>query len=343
MKVPKITVLMPVHNGERYIEDAIESILAQTYTEYEIIIINDGSTDDSMTIIKSYNDTRIRIVHNYPKMGIVYSLNQGLSLARGDYVARMDCDDISLPHRFEKQIQFMEANPQVAICGSWVRVFGAESYLKKYPEHDEVIRTHLLFESPFAHPAIMMRRNSIIKENLAYRESFQHAEDYDLWSRVPRSLKFANLPIVLLKYRKHNGQVTNSFREKQLSISNMIRVNKLMELGIYASDRELDIHVLIARRTVNSSLEYIDIVKRWLINLYNKNNESKRYQEAAMLETLGLFWWESCFNSSGLGLVAWKSFKRCELSCCAHVDLKHQIAFLVKCFFKHEKSNRRIK
>ena len=172
---PLVSVVMPVYNAQKYLNKAIDSILAQTYKDFEFIIINDGSTDNSLQIIKKYQkkDKRI-IVKNKKNKGIVAALNDGIKLSRGKYLARMDADDISLPSRFEVQVNFMEKNSKIGVCGTWVEVFGEinKNYLLKFPINNELLKIRLLFSVPFAHPSIMMRRDLVVQYNLQYNKKY---------------------------------------------------------------------------------------------------------------------------------------------------------------------------
>jgi glycosyltransferase involved in cell wall biosynthesis len=177
-KNPKVTVLMPVYNGEKYLREAIESILNQTFIDFEFLIINDGSTDRSVEIIESYSDPRIRLVHNERNMKLIATLNKGLELARGEYIARMDCDDISLPERLAKQVAFMDANPEVGVLGTAFQTI--DSYGKS-------------LNSPILG---------------GYTPEAIHVEDYDLWRRLSGVTQFSNLQDVLIYLRKHDANVT---------------------------------------------------------------------------------------------------------------------------------------
>jgi len=149
---PEVTVLMSVYNGSKYLAEAIESILHQSYTDFEFLIINDGSTDLSEKIIKSYNDRRINYIKNNENIGLTRSLNKGLCLARGKYIARMDADDISMPDRFKEQVDFMEKNENVVACGTFIELFGIKTGKIKYPIKDKEIREKFIFNPPLAHP-----------------------------------------------------------------------------------------------------------------------------------------------------------------------------------------------
>jgi len=341
---PKITVLMPVFNGERYLVESVDSILDQSVKDFEFLIVDDGSTDDSAAILNRYVDPRIRLISNEKNKGLIYSLNRGLKLARGDYVARMDCDDLSLPRRLECQFNFMESNPDVVVCGCFTQTFGGggKARIGRYPLKDDLIRSWMLFGSPFAHPGVMLRRKQIVENNLFYRESYIHTEDYDLWSRISHTLKMANVPEVLLKYRRHKGQISSAFRDIQRANSDNVRLSLFKMLEVAPSSEELDLHIRIAHRRPEASLAFIDDVEGWLMKLLSANRVTKQYQDAAFLEILGNFWWETCFNASALGMTVWRRFRESKLARHARIDLKHQAAFVVRCLIKHKKSHQKI-
>ena len=200
---------MPVYNGEKFLKDAIEGVLNQTYKDFEFLILDDGSTDNSSKIAESFSDPRIKIV-KLNHGGIVKALNEGLKIMSGEYIVRVDADDISLPERFEKLLDYMEKNQDVAVCGSRaISINEKGEYIGEmnYPEiESEKIKKYALLHNPFIHPSVI-----ICKEALAevgnYRD-FKHIEDYELWTRVLAKFKGHNLPEPLLKYRIHQNQIT---------------------------------------------------------------------------------------------------------------------------------------
>ena len=212
---PKVTVLMPVYNGEKYLKKAIDSILCQTFKEFEFLIINDGSTDKSVEMIKTYSDPRIRLVENEENLGLIATLNKGIDLARGKYIARMDQDDISLPERLVKQIAFMDTHPEVGVCGTWAKIIDDQGRVISLRRTPKGKAAHRLCwrPTPFIHPSCMLR-SALIKE-YRYRSGFPHAEDYDLWLRLCLKTHFANIGEYLLLYRVHDTNKTR--RTEQLS------------------------------------------------------------------------------------------------------------------------------
>ena len=205
--MPKISVIMPAYNAEKYIKEAIDSILAQTFSDFEFIILDDGSTDGTAEIVRSYSDKRIRFVQNEHNLGIANTLNRGLDLAQGEYIARMDADDISLPERFEKQVSFMDKHPKTAVCATAIQCFGARNEQRIFSESASDLNIDLLFGCCFAHPSVMMRASDI---GNGYDPAFDKMEDYELWCRVAKNHDLASLPEILLKYRIHPGQVTQA-------------------------------------------------------------------------------------------------------------------------------------
>jgi glycosyltransferase involved in cell wall biosynthesis len=219
MKNPKVTILMPVYNGEKYLKEAIDSIISQTFSDFEFLIIDDGSTDSSLELIKSYDDQRIRLYVNDGNKGVVAALNRGIDLAKGKYIARMDCDDISMPGRLEKQVYFLDKNLKVGVCGTSA-VFIDENG-KELGAYDKESGDSLALEiwkpSPIIHPSAMIRVSSL--GQLRYKEEFIHAEDYGLWSEMSGFCKLDNLPERLLSYRVHGGNITKKHRVRQLESS----------------------------------------------------------------------------------------------------------------------------
>ena len=220
---PLISVAMPVYNGDRFLAKAISSILAQTFADFELIIIDDGSTDSSFQVSREYQerDARIRLISRESR-GLSTTLNEIIDLARGKWIARMDSDDISLPHRFERQLEWLEQTG-ADICGSWVKFFGlAHKRILKHPQTDDAIKMALLFGCPFAHPTVMMK--SELARQLRYDDAWETCQDYDLWERAARAKwQMTNVPEVLLLYRQHEAQISAAKSAKQQDLTQKIR------------------------------------------------------------------------------------------------------------------------
>ena len=237
--MPKISVIMPVYNGEKYLREAIDSILNQTLSDFEFIIINDASTDKTEEIINSYNDSRIKHLKNGTNLGVAGSLNRGLDDATGEYIARMDADDISLPMRFEKQVEFLDKNDDIAVCGCETMIFGSVGEQNTYTVFGkENMKINMLFSSCLAHPAVMMRKDVIDKEHYRYDSDFDKVEDYELWARIIRKYNMDNVKEVLFKYRVHEKQVTKNYNSEHNYRMTEIRRNILNALDIDFNESE---------------------------------------------------------------------------------------------------------
>jgi glycosyltransferase involved in cell wall biosynthesis len=214
--VPKVSVLMTMYNASRYLREAIESILQQTFTDYEFIIVDDGSTDSSVKIVESYADPRIRLLRLSRTGDMIDAPNEGLALARGEYIARMDADDVALPHRFEKQVARLDAHPEVGVLGTMVDVMDAsgqstmnEVWHTELPVDPLMIRWRLCLEDPIVQPSIMMRRALFLAYG-GYSHEDRHAEDYGLYLRYARHSAITSMDEILLRYRWHGGNITTT-------------------------------------------------------------------------------------------------------------------------------------
>lgn len=210
--LPVVSVVMSVRNGMPFLHDAINSILCQSLQNLEIIVLDNASTDSSIACIESFKDSRIKLIKNEKDIGLSASLNRGFSLARGKYIARMDADDISLPQRLELQVAFLEAHPDVGLCGGAYEVFGTWSAVCHPPLHSSDILANVFFQVPFAHPAVMYRKKMWDENRLKYDESLILTQDYKMWCEICFILeeKTANLSEVILKYRLHENNETQT-------------------------------------------------------------------------------------------------------------------------------------
>ena len=211
---PKISVVMSVYNGEKHLRESIESILNQTFTDFEFIIVNDGSTDNSLEIIKSYDDERIKIINNEENIGLTKSLNKAIKQARGVYIARQDADDISLSNRLELQFKFLEKHPEVALLGTGIYVIDENGdEIEKRIMHPNPKRS-LLKGNRFIHGSVMFRK-SVIDELGAYNETLRYSQDYELWLRLSKEYDVRNLTVPLYKLRMHKSSILSRKVEEQ--------------------------------------------------------------------------------------------------------------------------------
>ena len=210
---PRISVIMPAYNAARFIGKAVDGILAQTYGDFELIVVDDGSSDDTVAVLQGYDDERLRIMVNETNQGIVYALNKGIGAARGEFIARQDADDFSMPNRFEKQIAYMQDNPQCALLGARNKTMDIHGHeLKSPPPQNKtcaVTLDDLLVRNCLApHGAIMIRKSALDDVGL-YSPAFDRAEDYELWMRISRKYPAAKLPDILYVLRIHDKQISH--------------------------------------------------------------------------------------------------------------------------------------
>lgn len=312
MTAPRVTVLMPVYNGERYLREAMESILQQTFDDFEFLIINDGSTDSTANIVGSYSDKRIKLIHNDGNQGLVASLNKGLALARGEFIARMDADDISRSERLALQVRFMDANPLVGVCGSWVQFFPkSNSKIWKLPESSEEIRCWQFHSVGVAHPSVMLRRQLFMEHELVYDEHYRHIEDFELWGRAIRIMDFANIQKVLLNYRISPGRICTTYGDKQLAAIAPLRLQRVRELGIEPTLDQQQLHEMIMNIEMPADQEHLDRAEQWLLHLEAANRAVRVYPVNSFSRRLLEIWFSNCIYLADFSAC---SMRRCLMS-----------------------------
>ncbi|MEC0238022.1 glycosyltransferase [Paenibacillus kribbensis] len=250
--MPRASVILPVYNNAAFVLEAIHSILIQTYLDFELILIDDGSTDGSAHLISQITDPRVIKIFHSTNRGLVATLNEGLNMATGDYIVRMDSDDISTPDRLAVQISFMDQNPSIDLCGA-AYTTSIGGVIRYNPASHEEIRTWLLFHCCICHPAIIIRNSMIHRLGVQYDGNYPHAEDYELWNRLASQIQMANLPINLLYYRQHKGQVSIQHRAIQDVTARRIRQRQFSQMGLELSDEENQIMLDILQFNVNAN------------------------------------------------------------------------------------------
>lgn len=328
---PKISVVMSVYNGEKYLHEAIESIINQSLDDFEFVIINDASTDASLKIIESFRDPRILLITNETNLGLTKSLNKGLGIAKGEFIARMDADDICYPQRLEKQVAFFETDKDIALCGTWVTILGDTNRRGEYPvTHDEIKFTMLCYNA-FAHPTVMWRREVFEGMALKYDENYITAQDYELFSRLVHLVKTANIPEVLLYYREHENQVTKKRQLNQQTNAQIIKLAQLNFLELKPSGSELTAHLCLfdgqfIKNADPVTLRNADI---WMNKIVLANRIFHIYSEKLLLD-----YWRSKLFGSGLGIYNLQKWNvimgsYCNMNC--SISKRLTLKLLIKC------------
>lgn len=335
MSLPVISVVMAAYNSESYIVRAIESILNQSYPNIEFIIVNDASTDSTSVIIDEYAKKYPRIVklENIKNLGLASSLNKGFSYSSGKYIARMDCDDVSLKERLRKQFDFMEGNDDVSVCGTGAIVFGENNYETSHLLDSDDLSSALLFYNPIFHPSVMFRASCIGALENIYEDGRRRVEDLELWHRMAPNYKIVNLKENLICYRTYSPESVSK-RKSVVAHGNVIRKARLEDLVGLVTDDEFMLHMKIARCKRNDSLLFFQDSAVWLSNIILKNSQKKLYDTASLSRIVSMYWWSICVSSSELGLKAYRFyFSKPELTKYNPGIVKTGV-FLMKCLFK---------
>ena len=335
MTAPKVSVVMPVYNGEHYVREAIDSVLNQTFKDFELIVINDGSTDGSAQVIESYRDSRIIFLCNSENTGLANVRNKGLDVASGEYIAWLDCDDISLPRRLEKQVALLDADPRIGLCGTWVRTIGGSTEdVWKYLTDPEFLRARMLFDDPLATSSVMMRAACVREPKLRFNLEHPPAEDYELWERISREWKISNIPEILTLYRLHAMQTSLVKAQKQKDSVWVIQNRLLLQLGIEATDDEKRLHLDIGVGwRFLPDLDRIMLTETWLLKIAQANRVRKIFPEDALRRVLAERWLFAISAAAQIGLKAWALYHRSELSKWANKRLWRLARLFLRCIY----------
>lgn len=276
-----ISVVMPVYNTPiSFLKEAVDSILNQTVQDFEFIIVDDGSANEIKEYLEGLTDPRIRIIRNETNIGITKSLNIGFKTAHGQYIARMDADDISFPKRFEKQLAFMESNPDVIVCGAKAANLGTGSSLTNVKmESMDSYRVRMLFANPGpTHSTAFFRRQKLNQYRIEYDESLVYAQDYSLWMTISKRGRICILPEVLLYYRVHPDQISKAHREKQIQCDKATQRKLLTELLGNITEEELNLHYTWSTGYFRNSIisHQADL---WFDRIAKANQVTKEYDQ----------------------------------------------------------------
>ena len=323
---------MCVYNGEEYLKEAIQSILGQTFTDFEFLIVNDASEDRSAGILSAIADPRIRIIDNETNIGLTKSLNKALRLAKGEFIARMDADDRCHRERFNEQVKFLEDNPDIALCGTWVSYDENSHNEPGYPLMHEEIKAGTLSNNPFAHPSVMWRREEFERQGLTYNEDFRTSQDFELWSRAVHKVKTANIPRSLLFYRQHKGQISRARAENQQDNARKIKLSQLKYLGLSPDEKETTAHLCMVDggfRT-HQSAEIVKDADEWMYKIILANRQLGIYEERFLLEL-----WKSRFFGTSMysyDPAKWRVLRNSWCVKLCKVSRREKLKARIKCF-----------
>ena len=306
---PKVTVFIPVYNRELYIGDAIRSILEQRFQGFEILLVDDGSTDKSLDVIRSFKDPRITVACNEKNLGIPRTRNRGLELAKGEFIALLDSDDRAHPDRLHKQVAFLDDHPQYAQVGSWVQLMDRQGIalkrIKRQPVTPEEIKGELLFRCCLSNRTIM-GRTQILKQ-FGYRNDFPRCQDYDLHVRLSTQFKMGNIPECLVFGRIHPQQITALTPDLGDSKKCEIISFQLENLGVEYSAADLTPHLTLSRMRKLKFVPkaaYLRWAETWLLQLLRANQVTQVYSPDAFVKIIQKKWAHTCVRAiKGLGVA----------------------------------------
>ena len=281
---PVISVVMPVFNYGRYIKESIDSVLSQTFPDFELIIVNDGSTDYSSQIAHSYSDKRVRIIDFSENKGCYSARNAGMRTSEGKYICVMDADDVCLPDRLKNQYRFMEENPEIGLIGGALRLFN--SFLTNYRETDyETIKLYLLRFCYLCHPTCMIKSSLIEKYDLYYNESYRFASDYDWQVRSSSLFPVSNINDNVLLHRMHDQQITSDKKNDQAIFANQIRLRQLSFFDILPTENEKELHLSFIRGAFNEKFDK-EMIERWIVRLLEGNDRTRYFSHQKLQDFL---------------------------------------------------------
>ena len=308
---------MPVYNASKYLRQAIDSILNQTYSDFIFLIINDSSTDDSEKIIRSYTDKRIQYHKNEHNIGIALTLNKAIELTQTEYFARMDADDISVPNRLELQINFMKQHPEVGVCGGFFKKFGNENTLVTRFTEDEMLKATLFFANQICHPTVIVRTEVLKINNLnytipvEYNDNLKHTilelEDVFLWNKLKSKTRFANINEVLLHYRVEGQNFSTHSEEIIFERKKKYYLYLLNELNIIPSDKNLVLHISLTNFTHQATIADITNFRNHLHHILETNKKLNIYSPQALQKIIEQKWEQLFYFLPALGFkFVWK-------------------------------------
>lgn len=301
---PLISVIMSVYNEEQYLAEALESIRQQTYENWEMIIIDDCSTDRTPEILREFcdKDRRIHTYRNETNQGLTVNLNRALAYAQGDYIARMDGDDLSRADRFERQLAYLHDHPELMLISCRTETFGQLHLQSDVQGTPEVLRCRMLVRPVLAHPGFMARAEIYREQGYRYDESFQQAQDYEFAARLTGQYSIGICPQILLEYRAHKGQVSSKSGSKQFANADRVRAYLLAELGIELTEAEwTDYHRLVLEERTGDIQAY-QAVMRILERIETCNKERQIYDPQILKETLGELMADWMIRSKRIGV-----------------------------------------
>ena len=336
---PAISILMPAYNAAPFVAEAVASLLAQSYPHWELIVVDDASTDSTRDEIRKFSDPRIRIVERPTNQGLIAVLNLGLSLCRGTWIARMDADDICHPERLAKQMAFVNEHTDIQVLGTGVRFFrnnteGARVWSQEliHPDSQDGIVAQMIFHSSVAHATVLMKRSLVDRYNPLYNVEFPHAEDYELWTRMLQDgVKIHNLQEALYEVRHHEASVSQRARPVQIDTARRVRALWRKRLQLDSEGQNAETHYAVGQRLYPRKSNALKLIEKCLVEIQRANARFKLCSQPALNRVIAETWEGACSALSDKGLSTWRHYRQSEF---AGTDAMKSLRLLARCLIR---------
>ncbi|WP_152559969.1 glycosyltransferase family 2 protein [Hymenobacter sp. IS2118] len=323
----KVSVVLPVYNVASYIKDTIESILRQSFQDFELIVLDDCSTDNTVEQLHAFKDDRLKIIVNPKNLGRAGTDNAALQHVRGQYIAKMDGDDICHPERFALQVDYLDQHPEVNVVGSFMQNFGASTYLNRYPAHPNDTQVLTLFTLPTGNPSAMMRSSLFLEEGMHYDGALRQTEDYDFCARYIRQLRIATIQTPLVQYRVPDNAQKKTILNERASVSDVVREQLLRHWGIPFTKREILIYNKIAMLQPLLDVTLSE-VERWLHKMVEYNEANPLFDQDALKRGLAQRWFEVCYHHPQAKFQGLRAYNSSEFS--VHATVRQRLKIFAK-------------
>jgi glycosyltransferase involved in cell wall biosynthesis len=326
----KVSVVLPVYNVAPFIKKTIESVLRQTFQDFELIVLDDCSTDNTVEQVRAIDDPRLKLIRNPKNMGRAGTDNAALAHVRGEYIAKMDGDDICHPERFARQVRYLDEHPEVNIVGGWMQNFGASTYLNRYPAQPADAQVLTLFTLPTGNPSAMLRASLFTEQGMRYDATLRQTEDYDFCARYIRQLRIATIQEALIEYRMPPNVHKKDILSERSTVSDVVREQLLQQWQVPATARELQVHHTIAM--LERPLRDVGLAEAgaWLQKLVRHNEKNPLFEMAALKRGLGERWFEVCYTHMQPRLATIGTYFGSPLVAFAPVSMRQRAKLLLR-------------
>jgi len=328
--MPRVSIVLPVYNVEAHIRGTIESLLRQTFQDFELLVLDDCSTDNTVEQVRSFHDPRLKLLLNPHNLGRAGTDNAAVPHIRGEYVAKMDGDDLCHPERLARQVAYLDQHPEINVVGSFMQNFGASTYLNRYPAQTADTQALTLFTLPTGNPSVMLRASLLKEQGLHYDGTLRQTEDYDFCARYIRQLRIATIQEALIEYRVPPHVRKKTILSERANVSDVVREQLLREWGLPFTPRELHVYNSLAMLDRPPGDITLREAEAWFLKLLDFNTKQPLFEQAALRRLLGERWFEACYTYQQARLGGLLAYRRSPLAAYWAPSARQQLAFGVR-------------